>query len=256
MSIFQAIVLGIVQGVTEFLPISSSGHLVMFPEIFGWPLQDVAFDAVIHLATLLVIIFYFRKDLLTVFKSKRLTVMLLVAAVPIGLVGGLWGDLIGERFRDPKTVLLLLAIWGAVLIRADIFSSKQKNTEDDLKNLKWWQVITIGLAQVLALAAGTSRSGITITAGLYSGLSRKLAARFAFLVGVIPIAAAGFMKSLDVASGEVAVGFLPLAVGFTAALVSGYLAVHWLMKLLEKVTYKGFGWYRITVAVLLLFLVF
>ena len=99
MSVLQAIVLGIVQGVTEFLPISSSGHLVVFPELFGWPLQDVAFDAVIHLATLLVIIFYFRKDLLTVIKSKRLTAMLLVAAVPIGLVGGLWGDLIGERFR-------------------------------------------------------------------------------------------------------------------------------------------------------------
>lgn len=249
MTILQALVLGVVQGITEFLPISSSGHLVIFPQFFGWELQDVAFDAVIHLATLFVMLIYFWKDIVEVVKKHhKLAWMIILATIPVGLVG-LWLE--DGELRTLPVIMISLAFWGVVLMLADQYSEKLKHKIETLKEIKWARALIVGVAQAIALIPGTSRSGITITAGLFSGMDRKLAARFAFLVGIPAIAAAGLKKSLDVASGTVEVEFLPLAVGFLAAFVSGYAAVSLLMHLVERVSYKWFGLYRILLATLL-----
>ena len=250
MTILQALVLGLVQGVTEFLPVSSSGHLVLFPGLLGWDLQDVAFDAVIHLATLIAIVAFFWKDIISIFKKYRtIGWMILLATIPVGLVG-MWLDQ-AQSLRTLPVVFCSLAFWGIVLIIADIYSEHAKRKLEALSEIRWARVLIVGIAQAIALIPGTSRSGITITAGLFSGMSRSLATRMAFLVGIPAIAAAGLKKSFDVASGSVDLEILPLAVGFIAALVSGYLVVMLLMRLIERVGYKWFGVYRILVAVVL-----
>lgn len=251
MTIFQAIILGLVQGLTEFLPVSSSGHLVLFPALFGWELQDVAFDAVIHLSTLLVMLIYFRKDILEVMRSHhRVMWMILLAIIPVGLVG-LWIESLGGALRSFPVVFISLAVWGVVLMVADRFASRNSHISYPISQLSWPKVLLVGVVQAIALIPGTSRSGIAITAGLFAGLDRKLATRLAFLVGIPAIALAGFSKTFDMVSGSVELDLLPLAFGFIAAFVSGYVAVSLLLKLLERTGFFWFGLYRILLATFL-----
>ena len=250
MTIFQAIILGLVQGITEFLPISSSGHLVIFPELFGWPLQDVAFDAVIHLATLVVILVYFRKDILDVVRHhRRLVWMILLATIPVGAVGLLLERI--EGVRSLPVVFISLAFWGIVLMIADAYASRRPPLTVFTPQLSGWKVLLVGVAQAIALIPGTSRSGIAITAGLFAGLDKKLATRLAFLVGVPAIALAGLAKAGDIVSGSVEIDLLPIALGFVAAFASGYLAISLLLKLIEKTGFYWFGVYRILLATVL-----
>lgn len=250
MTILQAIVLGIVQGLTEFLPVSSSGHLVLFPAFLGWDLQDVAFDAVVHLATLLVIVMVFWKDLWGLVKHpKPAGWMIVFATIPVGLFG-LWIESFDAALRTLPVVGASLAVWGVLLILADRYADRLdvSRRTTTLEKVGWKRVLAVGCAQAIALIPGSSRSGTTVTFGLWMGLERTVATRLAFLVGVPAIAAAGLKKVLDVASGQVDVSLLPLVVGFVSAFVSGYVAVRWLLKLLERQGFFWFGVYRIVLA--------
>ncbi|MBI2485209.1 undecaprenyl-diphosphate phosphatase [Candidatus Uhrbacteria bacterium] len=253
MTILQALILGIVQGITEFLPISSSGHLVIFPELFGWPLQDVAFDATIHLATLLVILSVFWRDIVEVVTHRRhLLWVILFSTIPVGLVG-LWLERVND-LRSLPVVASSLAFWGAMLIFADWHSNRQPATSNEQPLVgNWRQTLLVTLSQAVALVPGTSRSGISIIAGLSAGLDRIAAARLAFLVGIPITAVAGLKKFFDIASGGVAIDAIPLFVGFLAAFFSGLVAVRWLLRFLTKGKYLWFGAYRLMLAALLFF---
>src|SRR3990167_10250651 len=260
MSVWQAIILGVVQGVTEFLPVSSSGHLVIFPELFDWSLQDVAFDAAIHLATLLAMVIYFRDDLVKIVRGmlgsghnsyKRLGYDILIASIPVAVVGYLFGGEISALTRRPEVVLGSLLLWGVVLILADAYRDRNELPIRKVIHIGWKRAFGIGCAQVLALIPGTSRSGITISAGLFAGLGRHTAARFAFLLGMPAIALASGKAFLDIFSGEVLVSAGPLLIGFLAAFLSGLVAIDILLHLLGRFTYKAYGVYRVVLALAL-----
>lgn len=260
MTIFQAIVLGIVQGITEFLPVSSSGHLILVPELLGWPEQGAAFDATIHLATLAAVIVALRSDLFQILRSvkdrtatdwRRLGGMLLVATLPVAVFGLLLSEWIDGAFRHPGVVAFSLAFWGVALFFADRFV--KPSAVSDVRRVSWKTVIGIGLAQAIALIPGTSRSGVTITAGLASGLNRETAARFSFLLGIPSIALAGAAGFVNLLSSEETVSWIPVLAGFFAAFFTGMLAIRWLLKLLTKASYRWFAFYRVVLAIVVLF---
>jgi len=257
MTILQAAVLGVIQGITEFFPISSSGHLILVPEFLGWDAHSVAFDAVVHLATLGAIAFAFLPELKRMVRGMlgnteerrwgRLGWMLIVGTIPAGLVGLLFEDWITTTLRDPRVVAASLAVWAVALAIADRIAAT-RDGQDAVERTGWSQAVFVGVAQAIALIPGTSRSGITITAGLFSGMNRSTAARFSFLLGVPAIAAAGAMGLYDVASGAVDIALVPLVVGFVAALISGFVAIRLLLSLVENRGYWPFVIYRIVLA--------
>lgn len=251
MSVIQALVLGIVQGITEFLPVSSSGHLILTPVLFGWQEQPLAFDAVIHLGTLAAILVALRDDLPKLFANKcRLGWTIVAATIPALAVGYLFKDQIETVLRSPLVVAVSLALWGVLLWAGD--RMVKPGATADVTNVGYRRAIFIGIAQAIALIPGTSRSGVTITAGLFTGLSREAAARFSFLLGIPAIAAAGGVSLLDVVRGAEPLAALPLAVGFLSAFAFGVLAIRFLLKLLKTTSYVPFAIYRILLAVVVL----
>jgi undecaprenyl-diphosphatase len=253
MSILQALTLGVVQGLTEFLPVSSSGHLIFLPALFGWPDQGLAFDAVIHLGTLAAVVVYFRRTLIGFIRGDRtLLWRMLASTVPAAAVGVLFGSTLEAAFRSPAAVAWNLIGWGVVLGIADRYARRNTDTL-----IGWKHALAMGAAQILALIPGTSRSGITMTAGLFAGLNKKSAAEFAFLMSVPIIALAGGKSVVDMAMGGD--GALPLhiiAVGFVAAAVSGLAAIRLLLRVIERWNFLPFVAYRIVIgALILVFLV-
>jgi undecaprenyl-diphosphatase len=252
----QALVLGIVQGVTEFLPVSSSGHLILVPHLFGWPDQGLAFDAALHLGTLAALVAYFRGELLgflTGSLSRRLALVLVAATVPGALVGLRFGHAIEDHLRWPLLIAGTTAVYGVIMWLADRTSARPKpagsTTEDRLETVSWGRGLVIGCAQALALVPGTSRSGITITAGLFSGLDRATAARFAFLLGIPITAGAGLKKTYDLVSTGLPAGEgTALAIGVLASFASGWIAVWFLVNYLERGSLLPFVIYRLIVA--------
>lgn len=263
MSYTQAIVLGIVQGVTEFLPVSSSGHLILVPHVFGWPDQGLAFDAALHLGTLAALIAYFRAELrgfVTGAVSRRLGLILVVATVPGALIGARFGRVIEESLRWPLLIAATTAIYGLAMWIADRWGARATPAasalDDRLERVTWWQGIVIGCAQALAFVPGTSRSGITITAGLFGGLDRPTAARFAFLLGIPITAGAGLKKTYDLLE----VGLPPgegtaLAIGVLASFVSGWIAVWFLVNYLKRRSLLPFVVYRLILAAVIVMVV-
>ena len=193
MSYAQALVLGLVQGLTEFLPVSSSGHLILVPRVFGWPDQGLAVDAALHLGTLAALLAYFRAEIIELISGaldRRLAVIIVLATIPGAVAGLLFGKYIEEHVRWPLLIAATTAFWGLVMLLADrqarpspaprrTHSNPGDRPDDPLEHVGWGQGIAVGFAQALALIPGTSRSGITITAGLLSGFDRATAARFA-----------------------------------------------------------------------------
>ncbi len=252
MSVLQALVLGIVQGITEFLPISSSGHLILIPALFGWDPQPLAFDAVIHLGTLTAVLFALRDDLPRVFANKfRLGWIILTATIPALGLGYLFKDQIETVLRSPLVVAVSLASFGILLWIADHYS--RQAAEIKIERVGYHRAMLIGLAQAIALIPGTSRSGITITAGLFLGLSREAAARFSFLLGVPAIAAAGGLSLFHVLNGSEPIELLPLTIGFLTSFAFGFLAIRFLLKILKSTSYIPFAVYRIALAVVVVF---
>jgi undecaprenyl-diphosphatase len=257
MDFVQAIVLAIVQGLSEFLPISSSGHLILIPHFFGWSDQGLAFDVAVHIGTLLALLAYFRRQLGTmatawidsVFRQQhtrdsRLAWQILVATVPVGLAGLLFADYIEEHFRNPLFVAGTLTLFGILMYLADRFGRGDK---DEL-SLSWPQAFAIGCAQALALMPGTSRSGITMTAGRALGLSRSGAARFSFLLAIPGIGAAGAYEGLKLVTAPGPVDWQPMAVGVVFAALSGVACIHFLIRFIERIGLLPFTLYRIVLA--------
>ena len=244
MSILQAIVLGAIQGITEFLPVSSSGHLIAFPTLFGWEQQGVDFDVMIHLGTLLAIVWVMRKDALLIIKDSKMLTMMVIGTIPIALLGVLMGYDVISVERSVSIVAISLLFWGIVLWVADMYSERLEKHISKLEETRFGHIIVIGCAQALALIPGTSRSGITITAGLFAGLDRRLAARISFLLAIPAILGAGAFTMMD----AVAIGFttstISLVAGFFSSAIFGAIAIHFLLKIIQKMSYKWFAIYR------------
>lgn len=257
MDVVQAIVLAIVQGLSEFLPISSSGHLILIPHFLGWQDQGLAFDVAVHVGTLLALLIYFRRDLTAMLVAwleslfqrrhtpdSRLAWQILVATVPVGVAGLLFHDHIEEHFRNPLFVAGTLSLFGVLMYLADRFGRGAM----DERSLGWPQALAIGCAQALALMPGTSRSGITMTAGRALGLSRSGAARFSFLLAIPGIAAAGVYEELKLFTSPASVDWLPMLVGAVFAALSGIACIHFLIRFIERIGLLPFALYRLLVA--------
>ena len=253
MTYLHGVVLGVVQGVTEFLPVSSSGHLILVPHVFGWPDQGLAVDAALHLGTLAALLAYFRRELLALVSGalpRRLVALVAVATLPGGLAGVLLGKLIEEHLRSAFLIALSTAAWGVVMWLADRRAAPPPATpRDPLERLTWPQGLAVGCAQALALIPGTSRSGITITTGLFGGLDRATAARFSFLLGIPITAGAGGLKLLHLVRGGLpASEGGPLLAAILASFLSGWLAVWFLVGYLKTRSLTPFVIYRLVLA--------
>jgi undecaprenyl-diphosphatase len=250
----QSAVLGIVQGATEFLPVSSSGHLVLVPRLLGWPDQGLAFDAAIHVGTLAALILYFRSELWRMLTGldRRLAVLLIAATIPGGIAGALFEKAISANLRDPIVIASMLIGWGLVMWLADRHAARAARPVQEPREMTWGAAMGVGVAQAIALIPGTSRSGITITAGLFSGLSRTAAARFAFLLGIPITGAAGLLKLLALLryGSDVPVG--PLLTGVVVSCAAGLAAVWFLVNFLERRSLLPFVLYRCALGVVVL----
>ncbi|HEU4370185.1 MAG TPA: undecaprenyl-diphosphate phosphatase [Methylomirabilota bacterium] len=258
MNYAHAVVLGLVQGLTEFLPVSSSGHLILVPHVFGWRDQGLAVDAALHLGTLAALVAYFRGELsalATGALSRRLLLVLAAASVPAGLAGLLFGQVIATTLRMPLLIALTTAFWGGAMWAADRRAPPPARPgADPLERIGWGQSLAIGLAQAVALVPGTSRSGITITAGLLGGLDRATAARFSFLLGIPVTAGAGLLKALQLVETGVPAGQgAPLAAAILTSFASGWLAVWFLVRYLKRGSLLPFVLYRFVLSAAILF---
>ncbi|MGF1570329.1 MAG: undecaprenyl-diphosphate phosphatase [Nodosilinea sp.] len=260
MNVFQAIIIGIVQGLTEFLPISSTAHVKMVPVVLGWGDPGVAFTAIVQLGSIGAILYYFWDDLsqVTVGMVKstisgqydsfdfRLGLGILLGTVPI-LVSGLLikafiPDFDNSPLRSTSTIAVVSIVMALLLAVAELVGTRKRPFEA----LGLGDGVTMGLAQTLALIPGVSRSGSTLTAGLFMGMERAAAARFSFLLGFPAITLAGLVELkglLDEGLGTV--DFVPLIMGLMAALVSSYLAIFWLLRFLKQHSTWVFIWYRL-----------
>jgi undecaprenyl-diphosphatase len=261
MELLQAILLGLIQGLTEFLPVSSSGHLILVPHILGLEDQGLAMDAILHLATVLAIIIYFRRDLYKLLISllankkgdpyRSLAWSIIAASFPAGLAGLFLGDWIESNLRSSTFVAGNLMFWSVIFFVADGKATKQAAESDELIHLGWRKILFIGFAQAIALLPGTSRSGITITAGLFSRLSQPAAARFSFLLGTPIILAAGLHKTASLL-GDAGAEFLftpfQLFMGFLVAFAVGYVSIKWLLAIVSRVGLLPFIIYRMVLA--------
>jgi undecaprenyl-diphosphatase len=258
LDLFQAIVLGLVQGLTEFLPISSSGHLRIVPAFAGWDDPGAAFTAVIQLGTMLAVVLYFRADLIRIARAwlaslrdpsrraeldARLGWYLILGTVPIVIFGAAFSHQIENGARDLYLIGTTLVLLGLVLLVAEKVSRRER----DLATITRRDAIVVGFAQALALIPGVSRSGATITAGLFLGMDRVSAARFSFLLSIPAVVLSGLYELKDVVNGsaEGAVGLGPTAVATVFAFISGYLSIAFLLRFLTTHTTGVFVAYRV-----------
>ncbi len=266
MDILQAAILGFIQGIAEFLPISSSGHLIALPKLFGWGGQGYDFDVAVHIATLFAIIYALWpdiKEMVNGFLKRKekietnLAVKIGVATMPVVVVGLFISGAYLDAIRTIEIVAMNLIFWGVVLWVADWYASKTKKLVEKVEKTKWRQVIVIGFAQAVALIPGTSRSGITISAGLFMGIDRRTAAKFSFLLAIPAIAGAGTFAFVDTLNNGLITPIPELLIGSLTAFISGLFAIRFLLKFLEKYSFKWFAIYRIILgAVLLLSIMF
>ncbi len=253
MDIIQAVILGIVEGITEFLPISSTGHMIVVADWLGMDenAENKAFMVIIQLAAILAVVFNY-KDKFS-FSKIDLWVKVLIAFIPLAVVGFLLKDVIKEAFNS-QVVAYMFIIGGIIFLVLEYFYKEEKQQIDDVEALTYKQAGWIGFAQLFALIPGTSRAGSTIVGALMLGLTRKAAAEFSFLLAVpVMLATSGYdlLKHYDTFSQE---GLLTLAIGFVVSFVVAYFTMKFFIKFLEKFTFVSFGIYRIVFGVLLLVL--
>ncbi|MDI6799271.1 MAG: undecaprenyl-diphosphatase UppP [Actinomycetota bacterium] len=263
MSILQAIILGVVQGVTEFVPISSSAHLVILPEVLGWPQPSLAFDVMLHLGSLLAVLVYFRDDLPILIQSFfrgifdknnrkdagfRLSFLIVVSTIPTVIIAILFNDFFERLFASPISVSVLLILTGVTLSFAERLGKRERG----LTSMQAKDSILIGLAQGLAVAPGISRSGATISTGLFLGLDRTSSARFSFLLSIPIILGAAASKIPDFLKLFIPGQISLLAFGFASALLSGYLCIKFLLSFLKSRGLYVFSYYCIMAGALFL----
>lgn len=260
MTIFEAFTLALIQGLTEFLPVSSSAHLILPSEILGWQDQGLAFDVAVHVGTLLAVIGYFRQEvvqLLTAFfasifkkqhsKDSKLAWMIVLATIPACIFGLTMKDFIEAYLRSAWVIAATCIIFGLLLWWVD---AKAKQTIDEYQTDKK-AAILIGLAQALAMIPGTSRSGATMTMALYLGYTREAAARFSFLMSIPIILLAGSYLGLELVQADTQIAWTPMLVGVAVSFLSAYACIHWFLKLLTRVGMLPFVIYRVLLGVAL-----
>lgn len=261
MTILQSIILGIVQGITEFLPISSSAHLVIVPSIFGWEQQSIVFDIIIHLATLTAIIYFYRKKLLNLGtailsiesnssrNTRRILINISLTTIPLVLSAVFFKSAIDNWAESIYLISFALIVIGIFLVNDRLFF------KDTLKisQLTKKSAFLIGLAQAFALLRGVSRSGATILAGGLMGLSKKEAIDYAFLASIPAILASFFYLLIQLTNSNTFIeNPLSLIAGFISALISSYLAISFLLKFIQRHDFKLFGYYRIVLGIFLI----
>ena len=259
---FQVLVLALIQGITEFLPISSSAHLILVPVLTGWQDQGLAFDVAVHLGTLSAVVLYFRDELTSMTRDwfgsvtgkgmqgdARLAWGVLLGTIPVGLAGLLFKDVIETELRGGEVIIATTIIFGLLLGFADWRASQRRSEHQ----IGWLDILVIGIAQAIALIPGTSRSGITMTAGLMMGLTRDGAARFSFLLSIPVIVLAGGLKLLDLLESTAPVDWASLVIGTIISGVSAYLVIHLFLQALQRIGMWPFVVYRLVLGVFLLF---
>lgn len=266
MDLLHAIVLGVVQGLTEFLPVSSSGHLILVPKLFGWDDQGLAFDVGLHAGTLVALLAYFWRDWATMAlcglddlrnrglavrryqQPSKLLLLIALGSIPAAIAGLAFNSWIEDNLRQPWLVALMLIAVGVVMLIADRGSRRNRSVGD----LGIADAIVIGVSQAFALFPGVSRSGATISTGLVRGLDRESAARFAFLLGTPAFVGAALLKFKDL-TGD-AVDSTDLAVGFLTSALVGFAVIHFLLGFLRRRSLTAFVIYRFGLGTLVLVL--
>lgn len=268
MTFLQAIILGIVQGLTEFIPVSSSGHLVLIPHFMGWEFtasQAFIFDVLVQWGTLFAVFIYFRRDLVIIISAfsrsllagkpfatedARMGWYLIIATIPAVVVGLLCKDLIESAFSNARVTGFFLLITAVLLVLAEIVGKRNRSMDQ----ITWIDSLWIGCSQVLALLPGISRSGATIAGGMTRNLDRSSAARFSFLMSVPVMLGAGVLAIKDLFAMPVTDNFLlPLLAGFVAALISGYIAIRWLIAYLSRHSLSVFAVYCLLLGLVVIF---
>jgi undecaprenyl-diphosphatase len=254
MSYFEAFMLALIQGLTEFLPISSSAHLILPSAILGWEDQGLAFDVAVHVGTLLAVVIYLRKEVITLFaalfgsifkgdrsKEAKLAWMIVIATIPACLFGLFMKDIIELYLRSAWVIATTTIVFALLLWWVD----KNSPLKDDEYQADWKKAVFIGISQALAMIPGTSRSGATITAALYLGFTREAAARFSFLMSIPIITLAGSYLGLKLVTSGEPVHFGFLLTGIVTSFISAYLCIHFFLKLMSKMGMTPFVIYRL-----------
>ena len=254
MSVLQGFILGIVQGLSEFLPISSSGHLVLFQKLFGLSEGVLTFDIAVHLATVISVLVVMWKDVLEILKKPwgKLPVLILAGSVPTFIIAVLFGDMFEKLFESGISLGFEFILTGLILWYAEGVRSRNKG----LDSMKYSDALVVGTAQGVAILPAISRSGLTIAGALMRGLNREFALKFSFLMSIPVILGAAAKDVYDIVKAgsglEEGVEFLPLIVGMAAAAVSGYLAIRFMLKVFSKVSFRMFSYYVFALGILVL----
>jgi len=261
MDTLQIIVLSLIQGLTEFLPISSSAHLILVPAFTAWQDQGQAFDVALHIGSLTAVIIYFRQDIAKMLSAwtkslttrqqtadSRLAWAVLFGTIPVGLAGLAFKDYVETDLRGATVIGITSIVFGLLLWYADWVGKRSR----DEHAMTWKDVLIIGCAQALALIPGTSRSGITMTAGLMVGLTRSASARFSFLLSIPTIILSGGLKGLELIKSEAPVDVSAMITGTILSAITAYLCIHYFLKLLENMGMLPFVVYRVLLGIFIL----
>lgn len=261
MELIQIIVLALVQGLTEFLPISSSAHLILASDLTGWPDQGTAFDVAVHVGSLGAVVWYFRKDVYLLLSNwlgslvgkgtndySRMAWYVIIGTIPVGIVGLLAKDWIEINLRSSLVIAISTIAFGLLLWAADAMG---KRTDSEEK-MTWGKATLIGIAQAMALIPGTSRSGATMTMALFLGFTRNAAARFSFLLSIPAISAAGLVKTKDLLESQTAIPWFDIGLGTLLSFLAAYACIHLFLKLLDSIGMLPFIIYRLVLGVFLL----
>ncbi len=266
MDLIQILVLAIVQGLTEFLPISSSAHLILSPYLFGFADQGLAFDIAVHLGSLFAIMLYFHREIVAItgdwFKSlpasgqatpfSRLGWAIILGTIPVMIAGLLMKSLVETEFRSPLLIAATTIGFGLLLWWAD---ARAKRTRE-LEQLGWKDALFIGLAQAIALVPGTSRSGITMTAALMLGFKRKAAARFSFLLAIPTIIMSATLVTKDLIESDVPVDWTALGLGVVLSFVAALITIHYFLRFIERMGMTPFVIYRLLLGLVILAIIY
>jgi undecaprenyl-diphosphatase len=262
MNIFQAIILGAVQGLTEFLPVSSTAHLILIPWAMGWPDPGLSFDVALHLGTLVALLIYFREDWIALLGSAfgiiqgrtqspdaKMVMLIIGATIPGAIAGALFEHKIEDALRAPQVVALFLIALALILLASEFIGHRKKGMDD----ISWPDAITVGIAQAFAIVPGVSRSGVTITAGLFRNFKRDTAAKFSFYLSTPLIAGAVAKKTIDILRTHSGWEQLsPFVAGIVVSGIVGYLAIAFMMRYLQTHSTFLFVYYRIALGIVVL----
>lgn len=263
MELLQILILAAVQGLTEFLPISSSAHLILAPLVTGYADQGLAFDVAVHVGTLTAVIGYFRQEVVAIggdfFRSwvtpaarsreSRLGWMIVIATIPVGIFGLLMKSLVETDLRASLVIAITTIGFGILLLAADKLGKRSR----DEYTIGWRDALIIGVFQAMAIIPGTSRSGATMTAGLFLGLSRKAASRFSFLISIPTIVMSGGLLTLDLIESNTPVEWSSIALGVVLAFATAYLCIHFFLQFIERIGMLPFVIYRFLLGAAILY---